>query len=443
MVDSAPRIDSVMRPGAYTSPQTPSTRPSSSSITAEPHFSMPWQNERSNRKRSRNESWEPATPHSTTTSPAPFANMKYRLSGAQESPIHHTSQNDPYNSMTPDTAFRRGRPYALGVPADYFHDHCGDSLAGMPGKADNENGVKHVLLPAQSTWSSLVFGLAGKVFELCTAGTFRGFFAGGGQGYRLEQSTSATKQTARPGQELGESSWTDIPTSSTAAELEDEYSQATKKSKILHDSTWVVVQPPSRPDSPVPKTRSSSSLLPRVSSPTKTTSPAKVSFASTATIGHPQSAKRPTSNLHRTLSTQTASSAGLRSSKPVTKPHQQTGSIHSPDKSTRNTTLEQPHQRRKSHTTPSTSPVRSTNHKSTPSTSTPTSHEGGVQTYEQAESPLAKETRRHLDKVRKQELAEDREIIKMNNQLKDLIKQGQEALDTRIEVEFVGESDDW
>lgn len=71
------------------------------------------------------------------------------------------------------------------------------------------------------------------------------------------------------------------------------------------------------------------------------------------------------------------------------------------------------------------SPGRPSTSHSTP-TKTPTKPRG---------SPAALDAQRYAAKVRRQELEEDASIRRLNKQLKAMIKEGKEALGTRIEIE--------
>jgi hypothetical protein len=51
------------------------------------------------------------------------------------------------------------------------------------------------------------------------------------------------------------------------------------------------------------------------------------------------------------------------------------------------------------------------------------------------ESPGAVDAQRYAAKVRRRELEEDASIRRLNKQLKAMIKEGKEALGTRIEIE--------
>lgn len=47
---------------------------------------------------------------------------------------------------------------------------------------------------------SKISGVVGKVFQFCTAGVFRGFYAGGGKGYDMTEMTTSTQQSTPNGQ---------------------------------------------------------------------------------------------------------------------------------------------------------------------------------------------------------------------------------------------------
>lgn len=63
-----------------------------------------------------------------------------------------------------------------------------------------------------------------------------------------------------------------------------------------------------------------------------------------------------------------------------------------------------------------------------------------VDEREEPRSPIAKEAARYVEQVRKREEQESRELRKLNRRLRSMIKEGKEALGSRVEVEI--EDDD-
>ena len=73
---------------------------------------------------------------------------------------------------------------------------------------------------------------------------------------------------------------------------------------------------------------------------------------------------------------------------------------------------------------------------------------GGVQTTTNTDSPAARETQRWAALKRKEEREADESIRRLDAQLKAMIREGKEALGTKVEVEIdddvnVGKSKKW
>ncbi|KAI9888139.1 MAG: hypothetical protein M1823_000074 [Watsoniomyces obsoletus] len=136
---------------------------------------------------------------STVTSPAPMANTKYRLAGGrnrpsaatalkQESLRHATSEADNESGRTWSTT---GTKRACMDDNDY-DDY--DYPSYSPVRTIHHGEHQQRLSPSSSQqhrdgWGRVVFNVvgevAGRVWQFCRAGAFRGFYAGGGQGYAM------------------------------------------------------------------------------------------------------------------------------------------------------------------------------------------------------------------------------------------------------------------
>lgn len=442
MAETRLDLSSTTRSKFFQSPQTPSSTLKSRPTIATSHieqsyFSANHRPSTLNRKRSRNDSSDVESPCTSAVSPPPLTNTHYRLAGGLDTPTAISSQYSDHDTTTPDVTFRRGRPYTSHERTDYFHElGSSNDISGIPGKDGNGRAPKPInqSSSSQSSWGSLVFGLAGKIINFCTAGSFQGFFSGGGQGYPTKLIHDVLPARS-PQHQIGDYEWLDIPTS-LSHDLDTEESRVCKRSKVVHDNTWVMVPTPSRSPHKIKP-----SFIPRPSSPAtfRNGSPIRQSTnASTVTIG--RALKRPIGNLQHTTSSRIASSAGLRSANTVMElSATRAGHIHCRDNSVK-VTSHSINRNQDSRAVNPTSSKSSTKTQTSISSGSPSPH-FGVQTREQTESPLAKETRIHLDGVRKSELAEDIEIMRMNRHLKNLINQGKEALGTRVEVDF-GENDE-
>ena len=442
MAETRLGLDSTALSKFFQSPQTPPSTLKSRPTTATSHVDSSYvlTNGRpsiSNRKRSRDECYGKESPYTSAISPPPLTNMQYRLAGGLDTPTAISSQYSVHDTATPDVAFRRGRPYISRERNDYyFHEAGRNSIGGIPGKDGNGRAPRPANKPSsQTSWGSLISGLAGKVFEFCTAGTFQGFFSGGGQGYTIEVAHASSPITS-PKHQFNEYEWLDMPTS-ISPEVDSDDFRVTKKSKAGHDNTWVVIQSPSKS-----LHKAKPSFIPRPSSPAVFRNDGLIkqaTNASTVTIG--RTLKRPIGNLQRNTSSRMASLAGLRSANSAPDVSQpRSGHRHCRNSSVKST----PYSLNLGQDSYATKPMsnKSTKTQASRTSGSPSPHHV-VQTREQAESPLAKETRKHLDNVRKRELAEDIEIMRMNRHLKNLINQGKEALGTRVEVDFGEDEDHW
>jgi hypothetical protein len=401
------------------------------------HYSNSQRPNTFSRKRSRNDSYDISTPNPIgAESPTPFANMNYRLAKGVETPTVITSQYSIDDSSTPELSFRRGRSYTATIApnGDYFHNHVGEFLSELPGKDGNGRAPVMANVQQQSTWGSMMFNFAGKVWSFCTT-NFRGFYAGGGQGYSMKTGHSKPLPNLHSqSRDPEESQWVNIGSTDGPDTIEI---HASKKAKKSHnpDDEWEYIRAPSRSTSPFVSSYRASSPSPfiqRPSSPSLSTytSPSRVlSNASAASMRREQHTTRPTANLRRTISSRPASAAGLRSPSSIPRPSHLQGVSHRRRESLNTKIQSNNHQERKP--APAMDPlITSTIQKDAQSTDTMLSHQT------QPESPIAKETRRHIANIKRKEKEEDREIMLMNKYVQDMIRQGQQALGTRIEVDY-------
>ena len=404
----------------FASPQTPLASSHSSLLVAacdsNDHSTSSHSPNPSNisRKRPRYERTESlACSTGTPCSPAPLANMKYRLAEGLDTPTATTARLSLHNDATPDMSWRRGRSYGgADEQTDYFHNYAGESVNRLPGRDGNGRAPTAAAAPnvakANTSWGSMVFDLAGRVWDFCT-GNFQGFHAGGGQGYSFESPTPVPTPPP-PLQRMESSTWTDLASAPTDTDTDTE-TRLSKRSKISHTSKlrndWVMVDSPQRN-----RTRESSpSIGPR--RPTIPTSTA--TSASTRRINPITS--RPSLNLRHVSTTHNsrpASSAGLRS------PH-----VISPQ-------ALPSHRRSSSFDTRSTTKEGKNRQSNIARPITPNESPGRI---EEDQSPIVKQTVKYLDNQRKREAKEDREFKKLNRRLEDMIRQGKEALGTKVEVD--------
>jgi hypothetical protein len=122
-------------------------------------------------------------------SPAPLVSTDYRLAGGLDTPTAATPSifADGQDSAVID--YRPSRfPPQTGPSADGYFPPTPDVLSR------ERNGRKRApSSPQYQGWGKavcgIVSGVAGRVFNFCWTGAFRGFYAGGGRGYTMDTST--------------------------------------------------------------------------------------------------------------------------------------------------------------------------------------------------------------------------------------------------------------
>lgn len=277
---SAPRspqfrqcIGNGQQPNFYARPSTPSTA-SSALLSRDGHNSNTFSI--SSRKRGRDSgietsfstardtgSREHADTISSSTcslraSPAPLANMKYRLAGGLDTPTAAALAYSDDSRQDSERSFRR-----TWSSSGTKRDGQGPILR-MQGLEREGNGRKR---PRQGiefsteSWPGYMFrlagGIAGKVWEFCREGTFKGFAAGGGSAYDMGGSTPrrvGTHQTSTPEPPPvaivpPERASTPVPGSFPAEGFEtidynteeEEYSRPAKRLQTSQAGDWVVV----------------------------------------------------------------------------------------------------------------------------------------------------------------------------------------------------------
>ena len=312
---------------------------------------------------------------SSPMSPMPFANMQYRLAGGLDTPTAQLimDQEGREHPMSPDLHVRGIRGYQLG-PDSYF-SHSASALS----REGNGRPRLQASPRMQDGLGKAVYGMvsvAGKVWEFCRTAAFKGFYAGGGQGYEMkppaeymncEQSIWQDTECSAPGcfpeedfiPDYMSHNHTTLPHAAKKRQREKGMGGEISASWVLVDSTSL-----SREASP-----------PRLSSrkiPTSNTS---------ARRAIPKLGRRPVLPASRPSLTSYAGSPGLQSDR--------LASYASPR-------------------SPTTSPKH--------------------------ESPLSPEVQRQAARIRKRELEEDANLKRFNQQLKAMIKEGKEALGTKFEV---------
>ena len=376
-------------------PDTPSA--SSSLHRSTCHLSTPGVDPKGSRKRRWDDSLAVGHRSSPTTlqvtdarSPPPLVNTRYELSGGLDPPTAaafmamEVPQGD-YRA-SPDIHMRGGRGFrGLDLASDgYF-----PTLSSVSPPNNVRNSRLEVSRDGLGKVVYGVMGMAGKMLEFCKATAFRGFYAGGGQGYRIEPppDTMGCDHSVWLDASRGDMSPASVgdkdllpgkfPEEDYIAEYmsQDHATPSHPSKKIQREkgvgelsASWVVIdRNPSREASP---SRLSHRKLPSTAASTRR--PA---------LKHGRRpllpASRPSPGAHAGLpawrSDRPASSASMRS--PLSSP--------------------------------------------------------------KAERPLSADVQRHAAKLKKREIEDDANLKRFNQQLKALIREGKEALGTRFEVQEV------
>lgn len=325
-----------------------------------------------------------------TTSPASFVNTRYKLAGGLDTPTAFASaleESEDYGS-SPDLILRGGRGWDQNVEMS-LDDHFPRVLALA--KQGNGRPRFNGSPMTRHGWGKAVYsvvGVAGKVWEFCRTTAFRGFYAGGGQGFCMNESGYAP--------DVGLSTWqhdekdnvfqtglrerTPVPGRFPEADFipdylsQDHTTPVRAAKKIQREkgdgdlrSSWVMIgsTPVSRESSP---TRISARKIPAANNSTR-----KPLY---------KAGRRPIHCASRPSLTSFAGSPALRSERPA--------SFAS-----------------------ARSPVTTPKH----------------------DSPKNVEVQRHAARIRRREMEEDANLKRFNQQLKAMIKEGKEALGTKFEVE--------
>lgn len=336
-------------------------------------------------------------------SPVPLVSSQYRLAGGLDTPTAAAAsvlERDDYSygRYTPDASYRRGRTWSYNANQSAVH-------AGFDGYfppiSSMRSGVRIGATPTQNAndgWGRAVFGVVGvvalKVLDFCKKSAFGGFFAGGGSGYQIRSSSSP--------QVSEQSIWEDIEEKKESRQVQQ---RATARipgqfteDDFISDYMSEDHTSPSRPSKKVQREkgegdiRSSWILVP--SSPlSRESSPSRVSARkvpqrrpSTASSARPavgRGGRRPILPASRPSLTSHAGSPALRSNRPA------------------------------SYASARSSPTTTPKH----------------------ESPVTVEAQRLAAKARRRELEEEANLRRFNRQLKAMIREGKQALGTRVEIE--------
>jgi hypothetical protein len=328
-------------------------------------------------------------------SPPPLANDRYELAGGMDGPQTFGRRDGDYDDYF-NLQSQRG---TWSVPAT--------PQVGLATQA--AGGEMHTTPNGSKAWSfmSLVGGVAGKLFEFCTV-PFRGFQAGSGQKYNIDCNGDVAAKLGlqdepyQPGPVQQPTPGTYPGDDYGIQSIDSATPERPRLAKRLRTTdNWVMVgtncETESRPGTP----RLSERRLPgHGRSPSQIPRPVSRAYTNTP------SQKRP-------------------SLIPVSR---------------RSTT-----DRRSFHTTTTTkfspgtpAPSRSHNHLSYGS---PIQFDKNYNNTSNLASPLPHDSQRLLDKVRREELEEDERLRRMSLQMTAMLKEANEALGSKFEVEMFDDED--
>ncbi|RDW58106.1 hypothetical protein BP6252_13517 [Coleophoma cylindrospora] len=351
-------------------------------------------------------------------SPMPFVNTKYKIAGGMDTPSW-AAEAAVHDIEAEDLGYRRER--SMNSKSYDFSDH--DQSYFPNTDANGRPRVFSGVIQDGGTqgWNltRMVGGVVGKVWEFCKTSAFRGFHAGGGKGYNMDTEYSAIQ--VREGDQFWEEkfdrSGTPIPGAWTSVDMEDldfipDYmdratpEETPRPAKRRQVSTpkdeltknWVVV-PTNPPIAPTTPSKPQPRALARYRMPTASSTSRRLSNRGTS-IPRPSIAHKPALQPRGSH----AGSPSLQANKGAS-----FASPRSPDGS------RIPIQR-----SPSPKKIDSP-----------------------AARAAAAEAQKYLARQRKEDREADESIRRLDRQLKAMIKEGKQALGTKITIEEPGNSRKW
>ncbi|MCJ1227439.1 hypothetical protein MMC12_004094 [Toensbergia leucococca] len=331
-----------------------------------------------------------AAPSPGTMSPASFVNTKYRLAGGLDTPTADmgSSLEKKYAyGDTSDFAFRRGAGWSHSgsTGSDSYFSRIPSALAR------EGNGLERGFNQSMphDGWGKAVCTVGqklGKLWQFCRENAFRGFYAGGGRGYRMEVHSQQN---------------IDVGSLWQAVDEKDDVFQSNQRGTTSAPGCY--------PDEDlIPDYMSGSYLTPpRAAKKIQREKGEGSLHASWVMINNLPSPRETSPN--RTLTRKILSSGS-----PGVRPNSKAGRRILPAC-------------RPSLTSYAGSPaLRSGQPASFASPRSP-----------RAESPLSAETQRYAARIRRRQKEDDVNLKRFNQQLKAMIREGKEALGTKFEVEEV------
>lgn len=344
--------------------------------------------------------WSPSASAQSSTvltpglmSPSPLVNTQYILAAGFDTPTATAAsalERSNVYATSPDLVLRGGRGWdtGSGMVSDSYFPQASCALAR------EANGRPRILTgqPPRESWVKTVqsvVGVAGRLWNFCKMNAFHGFYAGGGQGFRIDSfEKSPLPVVEDPSKKLEDRTRdyelhrepSSIPGYFPEEDFIPDYMSQTSASperpakKLRHEegagdlrANWVMIGnlSASRASSP---TRVPARRVPLVHTP--------------GSRARGKGVKRPILSPSRPSQTSCAGSPALRPDRPA--------SFAS-----------------------ARSPLGTPKHK----------------------SPVSVEAQKHAARLRRQEMEDDAHMKRFNQQLKAMIREGREALGTKIVVE--------
>ena len=369
-------------------------------------------------------------------SPIPFVNTRYQLFGGLDTPTAAAAAaHDIEQSEYMDAGYRKRLSDGASTT---FENGQGTYFPNTPGPqfTDSNGRGRSTGYETQSAgWGKLaievVGGVVGKVWEFCKAGAFRGFIAGGGKAYAIPGNEPHTPQESnfRPEEVEFASFSRGVERESTPIPgqfIEDDYiseytdrraqeSTPPRASKRLHISNddgelernWIMVS--SSTKTQIASPQSKPKPLARYSMPTASSAGRRLTGATTSRPAASRAnSRRPLVHRNGASAVSHAGSPGLHAARPA--------SFASP-RSPGGSRL----------------PMPSSNYNH------PKQNPGGFNGSSVPASPASIEAQKYAARIKREELEADESIRRFNAQLQAMIREGKEALGTRVEVDEVDE----
>ncbi|OJD17440.1 hypothetical protein AJ78_02465 [Emergomyces pasteurianus Ep9510] len=373
------------------------------------------------------------------SSPTPLVNTDYRFAGGVDSSmmmLRPSGQEKPsYDENGPEVDYRPNRyqemthapmdgqslgslsPVVIGGGGGGGRDVNGNGTTRKRGRRESLLSTEQDGSPDYhnntggwgSTVVKIVGGVAGKVWDFCWSGPFRGFYAGGGKGYGMESDPQRQSQPSPPPRAVdAPNAWQkvyekdDVFSSSSgrrengAAIVPGHFPTESKHHDEIQGN-WVLVRNANSKDAPVDDM-----------SPSSTHSSARRVLRNSNAIHHPHP-----------VTPRRVAVGRLARRQPLITPAR-------PSSSSSSHNHHHYHQLSSSNGKASREAVKS---------GSPTKF---------GSSPASIEAQRFAARAKRREREEDASIRRLNQQLKAMIKEGKEALGTTIEIEGDGmDMEDW